>query len=116
MKKLSAIFVAFLFSLFLFPTRAVFATRASLLCEPGSGTYNVGDTITINYKLDTRSFPTNGADIVATFTPSVLDVVGTTSTPGTTDTHWTTPVTNSIDTSLGKIRLDYGPKIQDQRP
>lgn len=106
--KIFGIFVAIIIALFMLPVGAVYATRASLLCTPGSGTYNVGDTITVNYVLDTRSFPADGADIVATYTPSVLEVVGTQSTPSITDTHWTAPVTNTVDSSLGKIRLDYG--------
>lgn len=108
MKKAVGIIAVLLISLFLSPKGAVYATRASLLCEPASGTYNVGDTITVNYKLDTRSFPTYGADVVATFTSSVLEAQGTSSTAGTTDTKWTAPTTNTIDASLGKIRLDYG--------
>lgn len=106
--KILGILTAIVIALFIFPKDLVYATRASLLCTPGSGTYNVGDTITINYTLDTRSFPTNGADIVATYTPSVLDLVGTQSTPSTTDTKWSAPVTNTVDSSLGKIRLDFG--------
>lgn len=108
MKNLLAIFIALLVGLFVFPKGVAFATRASLLCEPASGTYNIGDTITINYKLDTRTFPVYGADVVATYTPSVLEAQGTQSTAGTTDTHWTAPTTNTIDAALGKIRLDYG--------
>jgi len=108
MREIIGVIAVLLFSLFLFPKGAVYATRASLLCEPASGTYNVGDTITVNYKLDTRSFPTYGADVVATFTSSVLEAQSTSSTASTTDTKWTAPTTNTIDASLGKIRLDYG--------
>lgn len=106
--KILAILTAFLIVLFLFPKESVYATRASLLCEPASGTYNIGDTITVNYKLDTRTFPTYGTDVVATFTSSVLEPQSTQSTASTTDTKWTAPTTNTIDASLGKIRLDYG--------
>lgn len=106
--KILGIFTSLIIVLLLFPKGQVLATRASLLCEPGSGNYNVGDTITVSYKLDTRSFSAYGADIVATFTPSVLEAVGTASTPGTADTKWTAPTTNTIDASLGKIRLDFG--------
>lgn len=108
MKKIISIVLTLILTLFLVPKGAVYATRASLLCEPASGTYNVGDTITINYKLDTRSFPTYGADVVATFTSAVLEAQGAQSTASTTDTKWTAPTTNTIDASLGKIRLDYG--------
>ena len=106
--KILRIFIVLLFVFALYPKTSALATRASLLCTPANGTYNIGDTITVNYVLDTRSFPTYGADIVATYTSTVLDVVGTQSTAATTDTKWTAPVTNSIDSSLGKIRLDYG--------
>lgn len=108
MKKILNVIFIVLFTFILYPKASVFATRASLLCEPASGTYNVGDTITVNYKLDTRSYPTNGADIVATYTSSVLEAQGNQSTASTTDTHWTAPTTNTIDATLGKIRLDYG--------
>lgn len=106
--KILGIFAALLIALFMFPKGIAYATRASLLCTPGNGTYNIGDTITVNYVLDTRSFPAYGADIVATYTPNVLDLVGTTSTASTTDTKWAAPTTNSVDVSLGKIRMDYG--------
>ncbi len=108
MKKIAIVFSAFVLVLVTFPVKSVYATRSSLMCEPASGTYNVGDTITVNYKLDTRSFPTYGADVVATFTSSVLEPQGAQSTASTTDTKWTAPTTNTIDASLGKIRLDYG--------
>lgn len=107
-RKLLTIVVLILFAFILYPKGLVFATRSALNCVPGSGTYNVGDTITVNYSLDTRSFPVYGADIVGTYTSSVLDAVGAQSTPGTTDTKWNAPVTNTIDNNLGKIRLDFG--------
>lgn len=106
--KILKVFIIILFVFAVYPKSAVWATRASLMCEPATGTYNIGDTITVNYKLDTRSFATTGVDVVATYTPNVLEFVGTQSTPSTTDTKWTAPVTNSVDTALGKIRLDYG--------
>lgn len=107
-RKFLTIVILLFFAFIFYPKSLVFATRSSLLCVPGSGTYNVGDTITVNYSLDTRSFPVTGADIVATYTSSVLDIVGIQSTPGTTDTKWTTPTTNTVDNNLGKIRLDFG--------
>lgn len=107
--KILKIFIFILFVFAVYPKSAVWATRASLMCEPATGTsYNIGDTITVNYKLDTRSFATTGTDIVATYTPNVLEFVGTQSTAATTDTKWTAPVTNTIDANLGKIRLDFG--------
>lgn len=108
MKRIFSVLTILIIAFFIIPKGAVYATRASLLCTPGSGTYNIGDTITVNYVLDTRSFPTYGADIVATYTPNVLDLVGTASTASTTDTKWSAPTTNTVDTSLGKIRMDYG--------
>lgn len=106
--KILRIIIIILFVFAVFPKSSALATRASLMCEPATGTYNVGDTITVNYKLDTRSFATTGVDVVATYTPNVLEFVGTQSTAATTDTKWTAPVTNTVDSSLGKIRLDYG--------
>ncbi len=106
--KILRIFIIILFVFAVYPKSSVFATRASLMCEPATGTYNIGDTITVNYKLDTRSFATTGVDVVATFTSSVLEAQGVQSTASTTDTKWTAPTTNTIDANLGKIRLDFG--------
>lgn len=108
MKKIINIFAVIFFAVILVPRSPVYATRASIMCEPASGTYNIGDTITVNYKLDTRSFAVTGADIVSTYTSSVLEAQGNQSTASTTDTKWSAPTTNSIDAGLGKIRLDYG--------
>lgn len=86
----------------------VYATSANLSCSPATGTYNIGDTFTVDYLMDTRTYQAFGADIVATYDPAILDVVGTQSTPVTTTTNWGQPTANTVDTSLGKINLDYG--------
>lgn len=113
MKKILVFFAILTLSFLLHPRGIALATKSSLLCTPASGTYNIGDTITISYVLDTRGFPAQGADIVATYTPSVLQLTGTQSTPVTSVTNWTAPTTNTADTNLGTIRLDYG---QNQTP
>lgn len=101
---LSVIFTA----LFISPSSA-WATKASLSCTPANGTYNVGDTINVSYVLDTRTFQAFGADLYMTYDAGMLEAVGTQSTVSTTDTKWTTaPVSNTVDSSLGKIHLDYG--------
>lgn len=86
----------------------VFATQASLSCSPATGTFNVGETINVDYVLNTRSFSAYGVDINATYENTVLEAIGTQSTPETSSTKWTTPSVNAIDASLGKIHLDYG--------
>src|SRR3972149_10050362 len=103
--KLILSFLVFSILTLIIPTSA-FATEAAFSCVPATGTYKVGDTITVDYNLNTRSFTTNGAAVVATFDPSVLSPIGTTSTPITSSTSWGQPTTNSIDTSVGKITLD----------
>lgn len=104
MKKLFlALFI--LLPAFLMPV-SVYATQASLKCLPSSGTYKIGETFTVDLSLDTRSFQAYGADIAATFDPSIIEATGTTVTPVTTSTNWTTPTTKTI--SAGKVRLDYG--------
>ncbi len=95
-------------ALFISPTSA-WATKASLSCTPANGTYNVGDTINVSYVLDTRTFQAFGSDLYITYDAGMLEATGTQSTIVTTDTKWTTnPVSNTVDSSLGKIHLDYG--------
>ena len=85
-----------------------YATEASLKCSPSTGTFKVGDSFSVDYTLDTRTFPVYGADIIATFDTGILEAVGTQSTPVTTSTNWGQPATNTIDSVLGKITLEYG--------
>jgi len=82
--------------------------KASFGCSPASGTYKVGETFTVDYNLNTRSNQVLGADLYATFDTTILEPVGTQSTLVTNKTGWTTATANSVDTSLGKIHLDYG--------
>jgi hypothetical protein len=91
----------------IFPYK-VFATEASLSCAPSTGTYCTNETIVVDYIINTRTFPVFGADISAGFTASVLQPIGTQSTPVTSTTLWTAPLTNTIDAAVGGIRLDYG--------
>ena len=107
--KLKLILFAFIFSAVLlsFPQKAL-ATKASLSCSPSSGTFNVGDTFTVQYLLDTRTFPAYGADLNITYDAGVLQASSSSSTPITTVTNWTAPTTNTVDPSLGKIHMDYG--------
>ncbi len=108
MKSKILLFISvFITALFVSPASA-WATKASLSCTPANGTYNVGDTINVSYILDTRTFQSFGADLYMTYDAGMLGAVGTQSTVVNTDTKWTTPVTNTVDSSLGKIHLDYG--------
>ena len=103
------IYVFILLSIPLFkPVSRVFAAASTLKCSPSTGTYNVGDTFSVDYILDTQNFETFGADVVATYDPGILTATATTSTSVTTVTSWGSPTLNNIDTSLGKIELQYG--------
>lgn len=89
-----------------FPS-SVWATRASLSCVPATGTFNIGDTFTVDYVLDTRSFQAFGADLQIKFDPSILEPTINQSTIVSTSTNWSTATTNTADTS-GNIHLDFG--------
>lgn len=89
-------------------TKDVFATSSNLRCVPSTGTFKVGDTFNVDYALDTRSFPVFGADVVATFDSGIIEATTGQSSALLDVTHWTAPTTNTIDSSLGKIRLDFG--------
>lgn len=104
--RLFVILLTFVVSSFLF-AGDILATEASFKCSPSTGTFKVGETFTVDYVLDTRSFPVYGAAAVSTYDPVLLEVVGTQSTPVTASTNWGQPTTNNVDTSLGKITLDY---------
>lgn len=106
--KIVISFLLFLFLSWFFAASEVFATAANLSCSPSTGTYNVGNTFTVDYVLDTRSFASYGTDVVATYDPTIIEVVGTTSTGVTTATGWGQPTENTIDNNLGKIDLKYG--------
>lgn len=99
--------LAFILSSLLFSSD-VLATDASLRCAPTSGTYNIGDTFTIDYILDTRTFQAFGALVAASIDTHYFTVIGTQSTPVTSSTSWGQPVTNTVDTATGNILLDYG--------
>ncbi|MBI2616521.1 hypothetical protein HYW55_00105 [Candidatus Gottesmanbacteria bacterium] len=98
----------FVFSLFFVasPTH-VLATDANLKCSPSTKTINVGDTLIVDYLLDTRTFQAFGANVIATYTTDTLQAASQ-STPVTTSSSWGQPTTNTVDANLGKITLDYG--------
>lgn len=106
MKIIVVVFI--LTVLFLTLPGEVLATAASLSCSPSTGTFNIGEQFTVDYILNTRTFQAFGADVYATYDSTILEAVGTQSTPITSSTNWTSPTTNTIDTTLGKIHLDYG--------
>jgi len=106
--KILISFLLFLILSWFFAASSAFATAANLSCSPSTGTYNVGNTFTVDYVLDTRTFAAYGADVVATYDPSIIEVVDTTSTAITTATGWGQPSVNTIDNSLGKIDFKYG--------
>lgn len=105
--RIIAFFLTLFLASFVFAGH-VFATEASFKCTPATGNYKVGETFTVDYVLDTRTFPVFGAAAIATYDPSALEVVGTQSTPVTSSTSWGQPTTNTVVPSSGKITLDYG--------
>lgn len=105
LKKLSFIL---LLGIVLMRPATVWATEASLVCSPNSGTYCIGDTITSDLILNTRNFQIFGAKVAATFTTGVIEPVGTQVTPVTAVTNWTAPTANTIDGSVGTVLMDYG--------
>lgn len=110
-KLLNILFIFFLTLVFFTPVFSVYATEASLRCTPTTGTYNVGETFTVDFTLDTRGFQIYGADVEANYDQGVIEAQGTTSTAITSVTGWGTPILNTIDTTSGKsgkISLDYG--------
>lgn len=108
MKLFLALLIGLSGFLYLLSTpNSVYATEAGLTCTPTSGTYSIGDNIVVDLVLNTRSFPVYGASIVSTYSTTFADVVGLAS-PVTSVTNWSTPTTNAVDATLGKITLDYG--------
>jgi hypothetical protein len=97
----------FIISLFFIVGQVAYAADASIKCSPATGTYKTGDTFTIDYMLDTRTASASGATVVATFDPSLIAPIATTSSPIVSSTAWSSPITNAIDATLGKITLDY---------
>lgn len=89
-------------------TGETWATEASLKCSPSTGTYKVGDTFTVSYNLDTRTFPSYGADLELTYDGAIIEPNSTQSTPATSVTNWSSPATNTVNTSSAIISLDYG--------
>lgn len=107
MKKL-IIFILLLVGLFFTRPFAVYAAASNLRCTPSTGTFKVGETFTVEYALDTRSFETFGTDVVALFDTAVIESTTAESTAVTNVTGWGQPSTNTVDNILGKITLEYG--------
>lgn len=106
MKRLALIFFAA--SFFLAVPQKVFATQAQLACSPTTSTVAVGSTITADIILNTRSYQTQGADAILTYTSGVIDTTTDSVVPVTSSTNWTDPIKKVVDTSLGQIEIDYG--------
>ncbi len=107
MKKVALIIFIATGGLFLLP-KTVLATQAQLACSPTTSTVAVGGTITSDIVLNTRSFQILGADAILTYTTGILDTDSASVVPVTTNTNWTNPINKLVDTTLGKIELDYG--------
>ena len=107
MKKLINFILILIAFSFLKPA-PVLAAASNLRCTPSTGTFKVGDTFTVEYALDTRSFETFGTDVVALFDTAVIEATTTESTAVTDVTGWGQPSTNTVDNILGKITLEYG--------
>lgn len=107
MKKL-IVFVILLTGILFLNPEAVHAAASNLRCTPSTGTFKVGDTFTVEYALDTRSFETFGTDVVALFDTAVIEATTAESTAVTDVTGWGQPSANTVDNILGKITLEYG--------
>jgi len=106
MKKLFTIL--FLFSIFISSAKSVFATQAGYSCTPAVVSKSVGDNVSVDIVLDARNFQIMGGEALLTYDTAKLTPNSTQVQPVTTATGWTAPIKNTIDTSLGKIDLDYG--------
>ena len=89
-------------------TGKAWATEASLKCSPATGTYKVGDTFSVSYDLDTRTFPVYGADLELTYDGTIIEPSSTQSTAAVSVTKWSSPTTNTVNASSATISLDYG--------
>lgn len=107
MKTKVLLFLALVLTSLYSPTKAL-ATQASASCSPSTGTFNVGDTFTVDYVFDTRSFQVFGADLNITYDAGIIEAVDSQSTAITSVTKWTNVIANTVDKQLGKIHLDYG--------
>lgn len=108
MKFIALLFVGLLATLSLFFPTSVWATASSLSCSPSVGNFNIGDQVTVDYLLNTRSFQAFGADLNITYDASILEATTAVSTAVATPSGWTTTVANTVDSTLGKIHLDFG--------
>jgi subtilisin family serine protease len=91
------------------PTSIPAGTSAGLYCVPSTGTYKVGDLVSIDIYLNTYGNNVYGTKVSAGYSASLLESKDV-SIPVTSYTHWTNPIINSnivIDSS-GSITFDYG--------
>ncbi len=91
-------------------TSAFAAVTFSL--NPAAKNLSVGDSFSANIVLDTGGQAVTGATVVLTYDPSKLSVVDASSTQVGTQigqgSVFLNPLSNVVDTVLGKITLDYG--------
>ncbi len=113
MKKLfqPAIFLLTILYLLLSTSTSVLAA-ATFSLNPATQTMAAGNTVNVNIMLDTGGQSVNGGTAVLTYDPTKLSVVdaslaqvGTQIGAGTV---FGSPLSNIVDTVLGKITLDYG--------
>src|SRR3989344_756048 len=100
MKKLINFILILIAFSFLKPA-PVLAAASNLRCTPYTGTFKVGDTFTVEYALDTRSFETFGTDVVALFDTAVIEATTAESVAVTDVNGWGQPSTNTVDNILG---------------
>ena len=105
MLKFIFIQVLFFFLSLIIAASPVSAAASTLKCSPSTGTYKVGDNFTVQYILDTQNFEAFGADVSATYDPSVIQATAAVSTPLISSTNWNAPSQNNIDNSLVKGKI-----------
>ncbi len=104
MKKSTSLLI-FASILFLLP----FLTKAATLSlSPSSGTYSVGDTVTLNVLLNTQGTAIDGVDLrylnySASYFQIIDDSAGITGTQITAGALLSSTVINSVDTTNGRI-------------
>lgn len=98
-------FILILLTLF---KKSTFATQAQLACSPSTSTVSVGQTIVTDIILNANEYDVTGATVVMTYTPAIIQTSTSDLTSVTDTTGWSEPTTSNVDTSVGKITLDYG--------
>ena len=113
MKTKLLLAIIFFSSLFFLGAKKSLATHAQLACSPTTSTLEVGETITTDIILNTRSYKVTGAYPILTYTSTILDASSATLEAVTEDTGWSAPTKKTVDATTGKIEVDYG-KTQDE--